>query len=491
MSGVARVRCALVCTVTVVAIAAGVGGARPARAQPSAPTSTATTTQAATTATPTTTEGPKPEPTYHPAPDAPLADDAHKRPRPDYGEDSPPPSVGEALLWVPRVLFSPVYLVTEFVIRRPVGFLVTEIEKIRAWEVVIDFFTFDHRRIGIVPTFFVQFDLRSSAGLYVFWNDFGFEGNDIRSNFAFGGEQWWLFSLRDRLRFGDVNEAELGFYYRQRPDQVFAGTGSDVDVEDSSRFLQRTIEGRASFRRRIWRQSELMWSARIGQHRFDGSVAGFGDPALDDALRLGFFEAPSALSSGYTVLGQELRAVVDSRPTGLRSHGTGVRAEAYFDVALDLEAPSRRRWLTFGGLVGGFVDVGSNHVVGSTLRVESQAAADGEIPFTELVQPDRSPFEMAAFTPGVLRGPSLMVATLEYRYPIWVLIDGSVHVSAGNVFDEALSDFAWNRLRMSFGLGLRSSDRDNPVTVVLAFGTQTFEKGAAVESARVAFGVGF
>lgn len=435
----------------------------------------------------------KPAPAYAPAPDAPLDEGVEKRARPDYdGRPERPPSAGEVMLWVPRVLFSPVYLVTEFVVRRPIGFVLTEIEKARAWEFVIDIFTFDDRRIGIVPTFFVQFDLRSSVGLYLFWNDLWFDGNQLRSNFAFGGERWWLLSVRDRIRIREDLETELGFVFLQRPDQVFAGTGAGIRVEDSSRFLEQTIEGRAAIRSYGWRQSRVEWSARIARHRFDGDSAGFDDPSLDDAIELGFFERPNGLETGYTVLSQQLLAVVDSRRRGLRTSGTGLRGEARLEAAVDLEHPGRAAWMTYGGRLAGFLDVGDNHIFGLGARIESQAPfRDRTIPFTELSRPGSGPFEMSGFTPGVLRGRSSAVATVEYRWPIWVLVDGSLHVSAGNVFDDALGSFAAEKLRLSYGVGLRSSDRDNPFTLVLAFGTRTFDQGTNLESVRFAFGTGF
>ena len=469
-----------------------VGGARPALGAPR-PAVASTSVSATVTDTATSTARERPEPSHRPEPDAPLPPGVERRARPDYdGRPPPPVTAGEIALWVPRVVFSPVYLVTEYVIRQPVGFLVTEVEKARAWDVLIDFFTFRDRRIGVIPTFFVQFDLRSSVGVYAFWNDFVAPGNDLRLNLAFGGERWWLVSVRDRYRFDPKTEGEIEFAFLQRPDQIFAGTGPTIEVENGSRFLQRTIAGRLRLRRRVWRQSELRWSARIGNHRFDGSRGGFDDPALDDAVRLGFFAPPAGLDEGYTVLAQRVSAVVDSRRDELRASGTGLRAETYFELATDLERPSRSQWMTFGGVLSGFLDTGDNHTLGLTTRVDSQTALEeNAIPFTELARPGDGPFEMSGFTPGLLRGESSFVATFEYRYPIWVLLDGSVHLSAGNVFGPSLDGFAFERLRMSFGLGMRSSDRDNPLTVLLAFGTQTFERGVGLESVRVAFGTGF
>jgi hypothetical protein len=53
-----------------------------------------------------------------------------KRQTPDYdGRPDPPPTAGEGALWIPRVLLFPPYVVSEYVIRRPLGALVTAAER--------------------------------------------------------------------------------------------------------------------------------------------------------------------------------------------------------------------------------------------------------------------------------------------------------------------------------------------------------------------------
>ena len=52
------------------------------------------------------------------------------RPVPDYdGRGEEPTDAGDVLLWVPRILVSPLYLTTEFLLRRPLGFVISEAEE--------------------------------------------------------------------------------------------------------------------------------------------------------------------------------------------------------------------------------------------------------------------------------------------------------------------------------------------------------------------------
>jgi hypothetical protein len=70
-----------------------------------------------------------------------------------------------------------------------------------------------------------------------------------------------------------------------------------------------------------------------------------------------------------------------------------------------------------------------------------------------------------------------------------VWLDGGMHYAVGNVFGEHLDGFELGKLRQSFGLGLRSSGNpDHALEVLLAFGTDTFDRGAEVEAFRFVLG---
>src|SRR5262249_28909536 len=91
-------------------------------------------------------------PAASPPPSPPPSGPSPKPPAFDYGGRPEPTTAGDVLIWVPRIVFFPVYLVTEFVIRRPLGFLMTSAERGNWIEAVTDFFTFGPtNNIGIVP----------------------------------------------------------------------------------------------------------------------------------------------------------------------------------------------------------------------------------------------------------------------------------------------------------------------------------------------------
>jgi hypothetical protein len=96
---------------------------------------------------------------------------------------------------------------------------------------------------------------------------------------------------------------------------------------------------------------------------------------------------------------------------------------------------------------------------------------------------------MRGFLAGRLVDRSSAVATLQYTWPIWVFIDGAMHLSIGNVFGKHLEDFELKKLRLSTGIGLRTNNsRDHSFELLTAFGTDTFEQGTRISSVRIVIG---
>jgi hypothetical protein len=74
---------------------------------------------------------------------------------------------------------------------------------------------------------------------------------------------------------------------------------------------------------------------------------------------------------------------------------------------------------------------------------------------------------------------------------VWIWLDFSFHYALGNVFGERFSGFEPERLRSSFGFGLRSARArkpDHSLSFLLAFGTETIEQGHDIDTIRLAVG---
>ena len=119
-----------------------------------------------------------------------------KRALPDYDGRGRPQTPGQKALWVPRVLLSPLYFVSEYLVRRPLGYAITAAEKAELPGALYDFFAFgpDHKA-GIVPITLLDFGFEPSVGLYAFWDDAGFQGHDLRLR----GSTWGSANVKSGL----------------------------------------------------------------------------------------------------------------------------------------------------------------------------------------------------------------------------------------------------------------------------------------------------
>lgn len=417
---------------------------------------------------------------------------SERRAVPDYdGLASPGPSAEEVLLWFPRLLFSPLYIATEYLIRRPFGWLTTELERANIPVFFYDLFTWDEHKAGLVPTAFYEFGLLPSVGLYFFWNDAGTPGHRIRAHAAFGGIDYLRGSLSNRVVLREGVELGFSIEAEQRPDQIYQGVGARSQVSDRARYRHGLVDGTVELRLRPWRNSMLRVSAGVTNHEFDpdGYDPGGVEPSLTDAVAFGQLRALPPGMVGYTAYRQRLFAALDTReePPAPRH---GVRVEAYAEQGFDLRAPTERSWIHYGGALSGYVDLGSERVVSLHVWTElADSLGAAEVPFTELASLGGSLLELPGFYRGQLIGRSAVVATLQYRYPIWSRADAALFVAAGNVFGERFEDLALDALRLSWGLALDiAGEEDHGFLVALAFGTATLDQDAGVESVRFLIG---
>jgi hypothetical protein len=441
----------------------------------------------------------------------PPIDKDDERPLPDYDGRDEPTTAGDVLIWIPRVILSPLYFVSEFIIRRPLGWLITAAEREDLPTKIIDFFTFEERKAGVVPTALFDFELRPSVGLYFFWDDLGFKGHKQRLHAAYGGSNWLKLTVAERIQFWNQDhEVGLRGEYWTRPDGVFHGFGPSSRDEDRGRYKFQRIEGGFTYDALLWRSSEFRSFVAVRDVSFDGDVGCCGDHTVLAQVALGNYPEPPGLDDGYTIALQGVTAEIDTRrrraPLELPDAsdfvsppGTGVKLQIRGEHATGLrdtpratpEDPSRYHWVKYGATVGGFADLtGDQRVLGLSLIADfaDPLDEDGDIPFTEQVTLGGSR-PMRGFLAGRLVDRSAAVAVLEYQWPVWVWMDGALTYSVGNVFGEHLDDFELALLRQSYGLGLRTTgSRDHVLEFLLAFGTETFDDGASIESVRIVLG---
>ncbi len=344
----------------------------------------------------------------------PPAQAVGKRATPDYdGRGEAPMTAAEGLLWVPRILVSPLYLVSEYVLRRPLGFLITEAERTGLPHLLADLFTFgEGGKTGIIPTALFDFGLEAgfipSFGVYFFTEDLIADGNDFTIRGAIGGKDWVQVKASDSFTWGEDDAYELsltGFYGRRR-DWVFAGIGPDWSKLSISRYGEQHVAGEIAYEMKIGARGWLEASTGPVSRSFfratccdDGSI----ERAVDEGRVAGL---PPAYEDGYLAWDTHLAVAYDTR--GKRpGPESGFRAQVDGALAFRMDGEGGAGWARYGARLGGFLDLYSNRVLGLLLHASfaDPLEGGGVLPFTEYAMLGGEE-PMTAFVEGRLRGRS-------------------------------------------------------------------------------------
>jgi len=418
------------------------------------------------------------------------ADTPPKRDLPDYdGRGSPPTTPGDVALWVPRVIFSPIYFVTEFLIRRPLGALIAGAERAGWPDLLYNFFFFgpDHKA-GFAPLVFADFGFNPSVGLFAFWNDAFTKGNDLSLHSGIWTSDWIAGDFADKIHLHGKDTLTFDALGVRRPDKVFYGIGPRSLEASQSRFGIGELQGSATFDFPLWRSSRI--KAGVGVRSVDLYHGHYGrDPSVEVSAERGTFPLPPGFGRGYTAEYNHLLAALDSRRER-PAEGSGFRVEVEAEQGSDVRHSPASGWIRYGGTAGAFYDLDGRHRVVSLSVTSLFADPLGQepIPFTELITLGGDG-PMRGFYPGRLVGRSAAVATVRYRWPIWVWLDGSLQAAVGNVFDEHLDEFRPSLLRFSSAIGVESvGTPDNSIEILFGIGTETFDHGGQIDSLRLALG---
>ena len=389
-------------------------------------------------------------------------------------------------VWVPRIALSPLYLVNEFVLRRPIGALVTVAERQHWADNAEELFRFgEGGKSVLVPTVLFDFGLLPSVGLYYSGDDIGADGNNVRLHGATWGPKWINVTAADRYLFKDrVSNVQLRFEFKRSEDNLFFGIGPDVTDKLRSRYGLERREGLLSYRQVIRGESNFGIGSGIHAISFvDGTCC--GDPSVETRVAAGELPAPPGFETRYTSLFERADITLDTR-SPRPAPGTGVYLHAIGDASIDLSNP--RAWIHYGGVLGGALDLNCRQ---RTLKL--QVALD----FVDALRGDVVPFneylslggQLPGFVTGWMTGRSTAAAQLAYTWPIWLWLDGQTRASVGNAFGNHLDGFALKKLRLSGDIGVTTNGaRDQAFEVVFGLGTETLDQGAHVTSVRVTFG---
>jgi hypothetical protein len=454
--------------------------------------------------------GPRPPPRDTELAPLPAAPAGTKRAPQDYYGREEVTSAGEDALWVPRILLFPFFVVSEYLIRAPLGAVIKSAESEGAADLP--------SKIGVAPSLFYEVGFRPHAGVTFFWNDFIATGNDLRAKLTFGGVHFWHAFVRDRIPLSPVLGDDRPRSYLQldsdfvlRDDLLYWGIGPRTSADDAGTYglLAAGGGGRLHVEPMFGFVLETWLTGRYAETENGGCRSGQSivtedliartcDPdPIRQRLALGSYPIPPGFARPYVTMRTGAKLSVDTRDPRPMV-GSGVALDVSVEHVSALAEPDSGGWLNYGAVVSGFVDVtGTQRVLGVVLeaRFQDTVADETRVPFTELVgassvEDDLDLGLMRGFKPNRLLGSSAIAATLEYRWPIWAFIDGTLQAAVGNAFAGShLDDFDPELLRFSFVGGISSPERRNRVlNLLVGFGTDTFTEGGKPSSFRFGFG---
>jgi hypothetical protein len=399
-----------------------------------------------------------------------------KRPVPSYSGREEETSL-RSWLWGPRIVLFPFYLAAEYLVRRPVGALMMAAEH----EPLLKRIGGGKHR-GAIPTFLFDAGFLPNIGIYAWWDGAFAPTNALRLHASTWGPESSQAAFVDRLRLGTDEHVSFRGSVSHRSDLVFFGLGPDSIQALRSRYEATIVDAAADYDRTIAKTLGVTTRAGLRDVTFGGGSC-CGTPSVEERIQSGQLERPPRYDHGYAALVERGGVTFETGPAKV-----GVAAEPGFDVSRKPGAS----WIKYEARAGAQWEVKapgrvlSVHV--ATLFTEPLAGGAGVIPFTELATLGGFT-SMRGFVAGRLVDRSAAVATVEYAWPIWPFLEGTLDAAVGNVFGQRLEGLAPKKLRLSTTFGVRSrTSRDLHFDILGGIGTETFDHGADVTSVRVALG---
>ncbi len=379
----------------------------------------------------------------------------------------------DGLAWVPRVVFFPAFLVTEFVLRRPIYALSGWVDRAHVVP-ILDRALNPTPQIHWFPALSLDLSRYFAAGAQARFTDLGARGHVLDVLNLIGEPDWWDLRIRDTWTTGAAYFGTRVEGY-SRGDRAFFGFGPDSLDSAETHFRETQVDAHVMAGVRT---PHLRVEATEG-FRMTRTGATGGDSSIEtrfDTSKIPGYGEIRLLTSSLEVRLDSRRGLDDvprlSLLTGASyGHDVGVPERSFVRVAADLRASvqvSRPfRVLTARGYATDAVPLG-----------------DEPVPFTEL--PLLGADNLLGFTWGRFRGDSAVLFELGYRYPIAYYFDANFVLGVGNTFGREFEGFDVEKLAGSFSLGVRTRETGlPPITVLVGFGTTRFDEAFGVTSTRL------
>jgi hypothetical protein len=388
-----------------------------------------------------------------PPPDATAENDA---PPPDVaaGERSdgrldPPPRRRWRLL--PEVLLFPLRGLF-WLLQWPIGGAVRFEDRHHAMARLVSFVTWNDGERGLRPAFYYSTISVPEFGLtYYDHLSLGFDTR-LTMTATTGGARYIFgaFSVEPTRVSGPVGIV-VDVLFDRRADLLYDGLGSHTySNAPNGRYLMNALETRVALRVRPLRALALFLSLGSGLKRF-----GNGDRIDDEPGVIYVYDTSriAGFDHGTTFVRAAAGFSLDSRDAPNRA-ATGVVLSCDFAFTHGLDG-DRADYERLSASLGVPIDLWSRtHVLYLRASTAMIWQNDAPVPFSELPALG-GPNDLRGFRFQDFRDYTALWGTAEYRWPLWMWVDGSLFVDYGGVFGQNFAGFGTRRAQPDVGVGLR------------------------------------
>lgn len=299
---------------------------------------------------------------------------------------------------------------------------------------------------GLLPAY----SERSGAGLKYYFNDILGEGSKLTFNAKYGffdNRQKHYARLQD-IALGNGFVSTLLFQYRYLTKESFFGIGPQTEADAESSFSLEKTTAEVYLDYLVNDQSRLSGFVQFEHNNvFEGDEEGV--PSLTEAPR----DSLPGLQTRLKTATVGLKFALDSRDLPGRAT-KGWQLELAGSISDQIDGEQFRYWILSMD-VKRVVHLFYNRT--AVIRVLAQRArpfSGRAVPFyylSELGQRET----IRGYTRGRFRDNDLLMASIEYRYPIWHYFDAMIFCDAGQVASDLINDFRLDRFNFAFGAGIR------------------------------------
>ncbi|HEY2744262.1 MAG TPA: BamA/TamA family outer membrane protein [Polyangia bacterium] len=389
-----------------------------------------------------------------PATAAPPADAVAPAPNPAAGERydarlDPPPKRRWRLL--PQILLFP-FRALLLALRYPVGAALRFEDRVHPTERAIGLVTWSDGARGIRPAFYYTSIYIPEFGVRYFDNVLLGVDTNFAAVATIGGANYVSSSLTvEPTRRHDRVGVVFDVLFDRRGDLLYNGLGSHTYSDaPAGRYLLNALETRLAVRLRPIPWLSVYGTFGSGIKRFANGDKVGGDPGLfsvyDPSTIVGF-------DGGTTFVRAALGAVLDLRDDVTHA-SSGLLVQASFDYThgIDGDYASYDRLRALAAVPIRLW--ARSHVLWLQAATSLAWPRDGRpIPFSELPTLG-GPNDLRGFRFQDFRDYSALWFTAEYRWPLWMWLDGALFADYGGVFAQNYGGIGARRMQPDVGVAI-------------------------------------